>query len=332
MLRSRAARTAVAVALTLVGLALLAWQFRTIDLTDLRHNLALLTIPGFLVVVAAGFMRFVLRSAAWRSLMDERVPLADVTAATIAGDALGNVQPLSLLVSEPAKVMYLRTPVVFERALAALLAETALYTMSIAVFIVTGILAGLTVFPLPDAVRLLSTVALVLSVSGLIVAFWIIWRQPAVVSGAASRVPSRRLRALVERIRAFEKTTYEFARQRPGKLGVLIACDAAFHLTSFLESYFTLYMLTGRSLPAEALVFDTLNRVINVVFKAVPFKIGVDEVSAGRLAMALGLPEAVGVSIGLIRKGRVIVWAAVGLPMMARRAASRRRADGPMTR
>ncbi len=52
-----------------------------------------------------------------------RVPLGRAVAATISGDALGNVTPLSLLVSEPVKAMYLDAGPGSSRSLAALTAE-----------------------------------------------------------------------------------------------------------------------------------------------------------------------------------------------------------------
>ena len=43
-----------------------------------------------------------------------------------------------------------------------------------------------------------------------------------------------------------------------------------------------------------------VNRVINVAFRAIPMRIGVDQVSAAWLAPALGLNPAIGLTLALV--------------------------------
>src|SRR5439155_18841678 len=93
---------------------------------------------GFLVILGLSFIRFALRSFAWTTIVGERVSLAGAIAATISGDAIGNLTPLSLIVSEPAKSMYLRDEVPVARSFAALTAENFFYSVSVALFIVLG--------------------------------------------------------------------------------------------------------------------------------------------------------------------------------------------------
>jgi hypothetical protein len=70
----------------------------------------------------------------------------------------------------------------------------------------------------------------------------------------------------------------------------------------------------------EALLFEVLNRVLTVVFKFVPFRVGVDEALSGALAPALSVAAAVGVSLAIVRKVRNLFWAAIGLALMATRS------------
>ena len=85
-------------------------------------------------------------------------------------------------------------------------------------------------------------------------------------------------------------------------------------MLSLVEAWFTLWLLTGASLPLAALILDSVNRVVNVVFKMVPLRMGVDEVGAE--AVALGdrrRDRESGLQLALMRKVRMIVWAGVGL-------------------
>jgi hypothetical protein len=50
-----------------------------------------------------------------------------------------------------------------------------------------------------------------------------------------------------------------------------------------------------------------------------PLRIGVDESSTAIVARAVGFTSAVGVAIALVRKGRMLVWAAVGIALSVRK-------------
>jgi hypothetical protein len=62
-----------------------------------------------------------------------------------------------------------------------------------------------------------------------------------------------------------------------------------------------------------------MNRLINVAFKFVPLRLGVDEAGSGLLAQILGYGSAVGVTLALVRKVRMLVWTGVGVIFLASR-------------
>ena len=104
-------------------------------------------------------------------------------------------------------------------------------------------------------------------------------------------------------------------------------CEATFHLLSFLEAWLTIWLVTGLSAPLFALVLDTFNRVVNIVAKMIPFRIGVDQVTSESVAVAIGLAPAVGTTVSLIRTGRMMVWAILGLGLLTRRGLGARKPD-----
>ena len=105
----------------------------------------------------------------------------------------------------------------------------------------------------------------------------------------------------------------------PGRLWRAFALDLVFHLIAVLEVFLTLQWLLGDRSPtlAQAIVFEALNRVVTVVFKFVPFRIGVDEALSGAMAPLLAVNPAAGVSLAIVRKVRSLFWSAVGLGVIA---------------
>jgi hypothetical protein len=324
---SRRPRTAVTVVASLVGVVLLVWQIRYVGLRVLEDNLSAVGV-WFLAILAISLLRFAARSAAWITLIGERVPIARALAATISGDALGNATPLSLLVSEPAKALYLGGAVPSSRALAALAAENFFYSVSVAVYVMAATAAMLASFQVPDALRWAGDGALAAMAAVLVGAGWLAWQKPSVATTIVARLPVRRLERVVSRLREFELQTYGSAGHEGGRLGVVAAWEVAFHILSFTESWLTIWLFTGRSAPLSAFVLDGSSRVINVVFRMVPFRVGVDEVTTGVVAEAVGLTQAIGVAQALVRKGRLLAWAAVGAALLAKRGLAGQREGG----
>jgi hypothetical protein len=77
-----------------------------------------------------------------------------------------------------------------------------------------------------------------------------------------------------------------------------------------------------------AFVLETANRIVNVVFRFVPLRVGVDEAGSAIIARVLGLGTTVGVTLAVVRKARVLCWSAVGIVLMLRRGLTPRRLVG----
>jgi hypothetical protein len=122
-----------------------------------------------------------------------------------------------------------------------------------------------------------------------------------------------------ERLAAVREEVLRFSGGYPRRLWRVFALDLTFHALAVLEVFLTLRWVLGDRSPTlpQAIVFEALNRVITVAFKFVPFRVGVDEVSAGALAPLLAVNPAAGVALAVVRKVRNLFWAAIGLILVA---------------
>lgn len=321
--------TLTGIATSLVGLALLVYLVRQVGLEPIAAG-ARQVGAGFLGIVALGGLRFVLRALAWRRCLDEpwRLGAGDALAATLAGDALGNLTPLSVLVSEPAKAAFVRPAVPLGPALSALVVENFLYSLSAAVVVALGLTALVLGVALVEPLRttLAATLGVILGL--LAAAGWTIGRRLAVLSRALRLLLGPRVGAsrAVARLEAIEARAFEVYERRRARLPGVWLFEAGFHAAGVAEIALTLWLLSGRP-PSllTALVLESVNRVITVVFKVVPLRLGVDEAGTALVTHALGLGSATGVTIALVRKARVLVWVAAGLALLVRRGLSVRR-------
>jgi hypothetical protein len=321
--------TLTGLATSLLGLALLVWLVRQVGLAAIADGARQVGF-GFLALVALGGVRFFCRALAWRRCLDDpsRLAVSTAFAATLAGDALGNVTPLSVLVSEPAKAAFVRSAVPLGPALSALAVENFLYSLSAAGVVALGLAALLAGVTLPEPLRTTLGLALGLIVGGLAAAGWTLGRRLAVASAALRFLlgPRAAQTRWLARLESLEAKTFALYARRRSRLPAVWLLEVAFHAAGVAEIYLTLWLLAGRppSLLA-AFALESANRVITIVFKVVPLRLGVDEAGTALVTRALGLGTATGVTLALVRKARVLVWVVCGLLLLVRRGLSVRR-------
>jgi hypothetical protein len=306
------------------GLALLVWVVWRVGLAEIAADVQQVGW-GLVLIIGLGGLRFLLRAAAWRLCLDppHHLRLRDAFAAVICGDAIGNLTPLGPLVGEPAKAAFVRGRVALTPALTALAIENLLYTLSAAAMIAAGMVALLVRFQVPPGVRGVGELAIAATFALFVTALWMLWRQPALVSRALGSVPP--LRKHADRIRQIEEQVYTFASRHRGALPALAAAEIGFHVLGVTEIFLTLWFLNGTP-PAllTAFLFETANRLITVVFKVVPLRLGVDEVGTAGFALLIGLPPETGLTLAILRKARMVFWAAIGGILLVREGLSGR--------
>ena len=288
----------------------------------------------FLVVVALGGLRFAVRGMAWRGCLEgpHRLTPGRAFQAVVAGDTLGNLTPLSLLISEPAKALLVRDREPVSRTLSALAVENLFYTLSAALVIAGGALALVLRLRTSDTWWLASigVVAALITIISLV--HVVIWRQVRIASrlvelairrGLAPRVAAR----WSERVRRVEDRVYALYPREPGRLTRLAGWELSFHALAILEIYIVLSLISDTAPTLlDAFVFESGNRFIATIFKVVPLRIGVDEGGTAAFAELLGFGAAAGVTLAIVRHARMLVWVTVGVGLLVRRGLSVRTA------
>jgi hypothetical protein len=270
-------------------------------------------------------LRFSARSTGWSALIPAEIPPGRAVAATIAGEAAGVLTPLSFVVSEPTKAAYLARAVpggslTTAAALAALAAETFIFGVSIAVYVIAGAAALLYAYPVNADMRTAGLFALATMSAALVVAALMAWRQPTLAGAIVARIPIGAVRAFADHVREFEESAYGSTRHATARMWVVVAAAVTFHLLSFLEIWLTIWLITGESHPAAAFILDTVGRLVNILFKIIPLQLGVLQVGSELVGLATGLPAGTGVTVSLIRTVRILFWAGVGVVLLGRRA------------
>jgi hypothetical protein len=295
---SRTGRLVTTVAGAALGIVLFVYALQRVGIDVLADGIRRVGWGIVAILVIAG-ARFVLRAQCWRWCLPPHVDLdfPHAFSAFVAGDAVGNVTPLGLLASEPTKVLLVRHHLATLDSVASLTLENILYAISVIAMLAFGLTLLLATTAVPGQ------------------AWWIAGAIAAAVGAAVMGLVVLRAPKLLP----VRGELRRFALEHPGRLARVFALQVLFHVLAVVETFLTLRWLMGSESPTavQAIVFETVNRFTTVVFKFVPFRIGVDEAASGAVAPLVAVAAAAGVTLAVIRKARMLFWSAVGLLLVA---------------
>jgi glycosyltransferase 2 family protein len=328
----------------LVGLVLLVLTIRQVGWGAVVQGISSVGV-WFLVVVALGGLRFAARARGWQACTEGTVGSREsgvgsresgvgvperpsdfdfphAFGATLAADALGNLTPLGLLASEPAKVLLVRRRLSTVAGISSVAADNVFYTLSVLVMIVAGMLVFVRRTTVPSELTLAADVVIGIAVVAMLAGVWIARQQPALLSWLAARVFrwTGRGHTSSDRLAEIEQRFYGLLQWPAGRLLRIAGWHMLFHVAAVAESFLVLRLLPGGAHASlvDAFLLETTGRFITVAFKFVPYRLGVDEAGTALVARALAFDPTIGVSIALVRRLRILVWNGIGLALLAR--------------
>ena len=305
----------------LLGLLLFAYFVSRAGVGEIAARIQRLG-AGFFLILAVSSLRYIVRALAWTRCIERpyKLPFRDAFAARIMGDALGNIIPfVSVAVSEPSKAVFVKHRIPLLVGLSALAIENIFYALTVALFIFSGTATLLLTFSLPKPLRYASIAALCVTLIIIPLAYLVIRRQARFLSsgigllekrGVARKIMSR----LKPRAESLEERVYGFYANSQRSFISIFALDMCFHLAGVAEVFITLWFISPVAPTlTQAFILESVNRIINVVFKFIPLRAGVDEGGTGQVSKVLGFARGIGETLAIVRKGRDIFWSALGL-------------------
>jgi len=240
-----------------------------------------------------------------------------------------------LVFGESIKGTLLSRRVSTARAVSSVLLDVLLYQLSAAVFLLAGAL--LLAWKAPAALRRdLEILAGVVAVGLALVAFGFAREfrttrrllgapfksgsSPVTTSGTGpvgqAFLPVRPARLWLEKhgekLSEAGDQVFGFHRQHPWLFWGVLAWDMMAHCLSALEVMVALHLLGPLVGWREAVGIEALTKLLRLPGAVVPANLGVFEGGTAVIVVALGLPAAAGVALGIIRQLRSLLWAALG--------------------
>lgn len=318
-----------AVALTILGMLLFAYMIYAIGFWEIVGGVQRFGWLGFAIILGLYLARIVVRALAWNLSVHPPYSLSvrDTVPAVIIGEAMSATIPLGLLVSGTSKALVVREKITLTVALSSVATENLFYSFITGLFLIAGGAFMALQFELgPEVETTIYTMIGVLTIL-IILGIVMVIRRWHMASWCCEWLYEHGwFQRLLERgrydVRRFEDLIYGFYHEYPGRFIPICLFEVLYHLCGVAEVWYILTRISDKPGFMAAFLLESISRLITVVFKLVPFLIGVDEAGARYVGEALALAAGVGVTLAIIRKGRMLFWNVVGIILLIRRGLS----------
>jgi len=316
-----------AIVLTTIGVGLFVYFIYSIGFSELAGEVAKLGISGFAVLLLIYALRLITRASAWKLSVGEPydLPIRDSLTGVIIGEAMSSVIPLGILVSGTAKAVAVRRRLPLVVGLSSVATENLFYSFITSLFLILGSLTLVRSFELEEGWAFTIDLLIGALVAVIIFLILLVVRQWHLASELCEKLYQRGIAPSITgtwrmHIRLFENFIFSFYRQYPKRFLPICFFEIAYHSLGITEVWYILSQI-GDRMPhlTQAFLLESTSRLITIVFKLVPFVIGVDEAGAQFVARTLGMAAGIGVTIALLRKGRMLFWTLMGITLIVRR-------------
>ncbi len=316
--------------LTLFGIGLFSYFVYSVGFHDIFDGVRRFGFAGFGVIIAIFFIRIFVRAYAWKLSVHApySLSLKDTIPAVVIGEAMSTTIPLGFLASGTAKAIAVRNRVPLVASLSSVATENLFYSFITAIFLISGGVVLLRGFAIDESLAIMIDVLIVTFGILLILGILMVIRQWHFASKTCEWVYSKGyfqtlLKTRRSDIRLFEDLIYGFYRHYPKRFIPICLLETVYFWGGVAEVLFILSRI-GDAYPSilNSFLLESVSRFIAIMFKLVPLVIGVDEAGSQFMSQTLALAAGMGVTIAIIRKGRILFWTAIGIILIIKRGLS----------
>lgn len=317
----------LAVLLTLSGIGLFGYFIYAVGFYEIVEGVERFGVAGFAVILVLYFLRLVTRAQAWKMCVHEpdELHLRDTVPAVIIGEALSSTIPLGILVSGTSKAIVVRKRIPLVAGLSSVATENLFYSLITSLFLIAGAAVMLQTYAVDEGLILTVNLLIASVATLLLLGIVMVVRQWHFASFTCDWLYKhgflvRLLDNGRREVRRFEDLIYGFYRKYPQRFLPLCLLEAIYHALGILEIWYILSRITdGAPHLLTAFLLESVSRLVTIIFKLVPFVIGVDEAGAQFVGETVALAAGVAVTLAIIRKGRMLFWTVVGMLLIAQR-------------
>lgn len=320
-MRNSAPRTkrSMRVLALLLGITLLAYLVVHVGTGKLVENAK--TIGwGILLVLGLAGIAHVIKTWAWRLTAPgelSKVSFARTLGLRLASEALGQFGVAGQFLGDGTRASLLGSEVQTSTAISSVALDRGLFMLSGLIVMLVGLVTLIFVPTAPRGLRICAGVTASVLLILLFLSVLAFRRGWPVLSGTArlvGRVPW--LKGWLQRkesvILSAEEQMLKFHTRAPRAFWMSVLLNFVAHGLAIAEVYLILLLMGSRVPVAGALMLESLTKLINAIGGLIPGTLGAYEGGNMAIVKLVGISASGGLTLGLCRRFRAIVWAIVG--------------------
>lgn len=307
--------------LTVVGLLLLAYLANRIGLRTVWTTIYQFG-PWYLLTCSIGAVGLLCQACAWwMSMKDffQRVPLWDLFQVKVISDGFNLILPSASLGGDAMRAFLIKDRVPLHAGVPAVLFDKTIEFVASIVFLGSGLLLGLLSLRLP--VGLIVPAVVSLAVTSVGIGLLVVVQKGGMTKGLlrlSAPLPAARRWVLKREIKflAMDESLGPLYTRSNHRALLPLAAHVAARCVGVVEIMVILAVLDAPMSFVQALFVATMVTSANTAFFLFPGQWGVAESAHVLVLQSMGYPPAVGLSLGLIRRIRKLMFVSVALVLL----------------
>lgn len=306
------------------GIAIFLWIILRADLSSVAAVVGRMGAGGAAIVAGAFGVAMILGAWAWsltlRSVISA-VWTARLWLVMMVGEAFNMLTPLGAFGGEPFKALLLNRHygVSYSEATASLVLVQTVNSLAQVPFAIIGAALVLANDGLPDSletgiVAATAVIAAAMMLIYLLLHFRVLARLPAMMQDNASAAGMAGAAAFLI---AIEERLFHFIRRTPGRFAAAVLLAFLSWVIGVVEIMLVFAFLDVPITFAQAWIVETVIVLVRSATFFVPAHIGVQDGALTLVGRAIGGSHEIGLALALIRRGRELFWAGIGLLIYA---------------
>ncbi len=260
------------------------------------------------------------KDLAWRLTLPgqfKKVSFSRTLGLRLVSEAIGQFGFVGQMVGDATRGSLLTSDLPASNVVSSVALDRGLFTLSGLIVTIAGFAAVLFMPTVSRGLRVTASISAVVLFVLLALSVWAVRRGLPVLSGmarAAGRLPW--LKNWLQReesvIAAAEQQLLTFHRQQPKAFWISTLLNFLAHGLAIAEVYLILLLVGSKVTLMGALMLEALTKLINAVGTINPGNVGTYEGGNMAIVKLVGLAPAEGLTLGLCRRFRSIVWAIIG--------------------
>ncbi|MGB8769495.1 MAG: lysylphosphatidylglycerol synthase domain-containing protein [Candidatus Korobacteraceae bacterium] len=313
------ARRYLQIAAALMGAALLSYLILRAGTDKLLENVKQMGWGILLVLGLAGISHLV-KTWAWRLTLPgqfKKVSFSRTLGLRLVSEAMGQLGFVGQMVGDATRGSLLTSDLPASGIISSVTLDRGLFMGTGLIVTIAGFAALLFMPAIPGGLRLYASLFAVVLVALLALSVWAIQNGWPVLSRSArlaGRIPWFKtwLHSKEAVILSAEQQLLTFHRQAPRAFWASTLLNFVAHGLAIAEVYLILLLVGSKVTLTGALMLEALTKLINAVGTINPGNVGTYEGGNMAIVKLLGLAPAEGLTLGLCRRFRSIVWAIIG--------------------